>query len=81
MPGPSLSHVFEAGAYALVIGRTEPEHAGKHLFRIPRPAEAPQADTVAVETPEEGAVASPLPGEKTVEALTEESSPILTPMS
>ena len=71
MPGLSLFHVVEVKARALVVGGIEPEHAGKYFFRIPHPAEAPQAKTVAVKTAEERTVVCAAPGKETVKVLAE----------
>jgi hypothetical protein len=56
MPGLSLFHAREFETDALVISEVEPEHTGKYLFSLPEPAEAPQAEAQAMETPEERAV-------------------------
>src|SRR5208337_1627190 len=79
MPGLSLLHVRELCAHALVVVRVEPEHAGKYLLRVPQAAEAPQAEAVAVEAPEEGAVLYNPPGKEAAEVLAEGELPDLHP--
>ena len=81
MPGLSLLHVRELGAHALVVVRVEPEHTGEHFLCLPQAAEAPHAEAVAVEAPEEGAVLGKPPGKETTEVLAEGELPDFTPMS
>jgi len=71
MPGLSLFHVVEVKTHALVVRGIEPEHASKYFFRVPEPAEAPQAEAVAVKAAEERSVVRAAPGKKAVEVLAE----------
>ena len=79
MPCCSFFHVIEVKPRTLVVGRIEPEHAGKHFFCVPEPAEAPEAEAVAVETAEEGTVVGTCPGEEAVEVLPQGEFPDLHP--
>ena len=71
MPGLPLLNIGELKAGALVICGVEPKYTSEHLFGIPEPAEAPQAEAIAVEAAEERTVVYAAPGEKTANVLTE----------
>jgi hypothetical protein len=71
MPGLSLFHVAEVRTCTLVVGRIEPEHAGKYLFCFPEPAEPPQAEAVTVQTAEERSIVYASPRKETRKILPE----------
>ena len=71
IPSLSIAHVINDTAHALVVGRVEPEHAGKNLFRFFEPTEPPETETIAVQTPEERTVVDVPPGKKTLEVFSE----------
>ena len=56
MPSFSFAHRVNEKADTLVVRGVEPEHAGKNIVGFFEPAEPPQAETVAMQTPEEGTV-------------------------
>jgi len=64
MPDLAFFHVVEVGACTLVVCRIEPEHMGKHLFRVSHPAKAPEAKTVACKAAQKGTVMNVSPGKK-----------------
>ena len=71
MPRLSLTYVIDEEAYTLVVCRVEPEHAGKHCIGFFDAAEPPEAETVAIQAPEERAVIDVPPGKKPFEVFSE----------
>ena len=71
MPGLSLAHVMDEEAHTLVVGRVEPEHAGKHRIGFLDAAQPPEAETVAIQAPEERTVVDVPPGKKPLEVFSE----------
>ena len=71
MPSLSLAHRVNETAHTLVVRRIEPEHAGKNIVGFFDAAEPPQAETVAMQTPEEGPVVGVPPEKNAVEVFPE----------
>ena len=71
MPSFSFAHRVNEKAHTLVVRRIEPEHAGKNIVGLFDAAEPPQAETVAMQTPEEGTVVGVPPEKDAVEVFPE----------
>lgn len=71
IPGLSLFYVGDLVAHTLVVVGIEPEHTRKYLLCFPKAAEAPHAETVAVQAPEEGSILDEPLGKEAAEVLPE----------
>ena len=66
-PRSTVAYVAPARAHALVVIGVEREHALEHLLGRGELTATPQAQAIAVEAPQEGAVVEPSPQQHAVE--------------